>query len=154
MGDRCNVAARGLTPTRLALLERLACRIELGYYIDSDDGQPNPCHVYCGMHARLVAERMERMEKWRGRGTEFFVFAAWAGSDHEEWCAITTCGVALNTGPLTDHGIDSALALTEEDPFSSPIAASGLVLAAESMGNTDPRWPIWDRHALEAVYGR
>lgn len=143
-----------MTPTRQFLLSRFRIVIEEGFYLDSDDGQPNPSHVYCYRHAYAVATRMERSPKSRARGTEFFVCGAWGGSDHEEWCAIKTCGVALNTGPLTDYGIDSALALTEEDPFSSPVSPEGLSLAADAMGDRDPRWTVWDRHLLTLLEAR
>lgn len=132
-----------MTPTREQLLYLLPIEIEAGFYIDSDDGQPNPLHVYCIKHARAVAER------WgRARGIDTYICGAWAGSDHLERCAIKACDIALDCGTLTDYGVDSALGLTETDPHACYVSPEELAFAANAMMPDDPRWALWDYHLL------
>lgn len=52
---------------------------------------------------------------------------------------------------MTSYGIDSALALTEENPWESPVSVEELHLTAESMMPDDKRWAIWDHHLLNAI---
>lgn len=139
-----------MTPTRAYLLKQLVAPIiEQGFYIESDDGQPDPDHVYCATHAIAVAERWGASPRHPRADCPRV-----GGSDNVERCAIWTCSMDLDTGGLTNYGIDSALTLTEEDPFSSCISVAELELSAQAMMPLDPRWAVWDRHVLAATMER
>lgn len=128
-----------LTPTRALLMNRIDVKIKRGYYVDGPDGEPNPHETYCRRHADEAAK------KHAGA----YVGACWAGSDLVERCAV--CEVELDTGGLTDYGVDSALGLTEEDPKAVFCTPGELEFSACALPNGDPRWALWDFHMLRAL---
>lgn len=117
--------------------------IELGYYLDGDDGQPNPTDVYCRTHASSMAQRLSRRT-----GKHYTFLEAWAGSDTVERCAISTCDVTLDCGGLTKEGVRWALGCDEESPLAFVASPDELDLAARAMSNDDPLWDIWVSQVL------
>jgi hypothetical protein len=116
-----------------------AGNIVQGYYLDGEEGQPNPSKAYCDAHARRAAALFTSK-----RGKETMAYLAWGGSDRLERCAIVTCDLALDTGGLTDYGVSDALGVGERGylPTFQELSA-----AASSMVADDPRWTRWRRLA-------
>lgn len=116
------------------------------YYVDADEDlhQYGASHSYafCREHAEVVA-------RWTAldSGFSIWICAAWAETDSAERCAFGSCYRPLRSGGLTSHGVDNALALTEENPFDSNVYPAELVLSADSMMPDDPRWKTWKRQA-------
>jgi hypothetical protein len=118
---------------------------EPGYVIDSDETDDHVTHDYafCFEHADMVARGDSILT-----GFEMFpVNVSQSETDHEEWCAFHGCGKALNTGSPTDEWIDSALGLTEEDPYAVSVTPYELARSACNMLIDDKRWTVWMRQA-------
>lgn len=107
------------------------------YYVDGD-GDTDHTHAFCREHAVIVA-------KWTAleHGFDTWICAAWSETDSAERCAFGSCDRPLRSGSLTSYGVDSALALTEEDPLASSVSPAELVLSADSMVKDDQRWATW-----------
>lgn len=87
-----------------------------GYVIDSGETDDHPTHdnVYCHRHTRLVASR----ESTRTKCDMYVLDVSWGETDSSEWCAYPRCRRELDTGSLTEYGVDNALALTETNPLA------------------------------------
>ena len=124
--------------------------VEASWFLDVEhDGMDiEASHDYCSRHAFRAALLLRRT------GADVYVSQATFGDDRVRRCGIVTCGVDLDGGGLTDHGIDDALALTETDPYESNVSVAELVLSAQSMAADDPRWTTWERqaHRVLAAY--
>lgn len=126
------------------VIERHGCELAPLYYVDSDNGEPDLGADFCFEHAKIVAQ-------WSARETGVATWIArhWGETDdaHAE-CAFGGCTKVLRTdGGITSCGVDSALALTEEDPFEACVSPEELDLAACAMMPKDPRWETWERQA-------
>ncbi len=120
-----------------------------GYVIGSEDTDDHVTHDYafCEEHATMAA-RGDRIMT----GFEMHILNVSHGeSDHEEWCAFHGCSEPLNTGSPTDAWIDSALGLTESDPYAVIVTPYELVRSECNMLDDDERWPVWIRQARKAV---
>ena len=138
-----------MTEQQLDLLrrvtERHGCSLEPLYYVTSDDEMdPHPDADFCRDHALIVRFWHERET---GHATR--IARQWSETDHAHaYCAFGGCGKYLRTdGGITDYGVDSALALTEKEPFEACITPEELDLAACAMMPSDPRWATWERQA-------
>ena len=119
---------------------------DAGYVIDSDETD-TPDEAFCYEHAHMVARGDSIMT-----GFEMFIVNVSGGeADHEEWCAFHGCGVPLNTGSPTDNWIDSALGLTEEDPYACSVTPYELARSEANMLIDDKRWPVWMRQARRVL---
>lgn len=116
-----------------------------GYVIDSDETDDHVTHDYafCFEHADMVAHG----DSILNGSAMFVVNVSQSEADHEEWCAFHGCSVALNTGSPTDNWIDSALGLTEENPYAVSVTPYELARSACSMLIDDKRWIVWMRQA-------
>lgn len=114
------------------------------YYIDSIETDDHPEHYwsFCREHAEMVARAESILT-----GASMHIAAAWAGDDSAARCDWYGCDKPLDGGGLTDYGVDSALALTEEKPLEAHVYPAELVLAARAMCADDPRWATWEAHA-------
>jgi hypothetical protein len=116
-----------------------------GYVIDSNETDDHVTHDYafCWEHAKMVARGDSILT-----GFEMFpVNVSQGETDHEEWCAFHGCGEPINTGSPTDEWIDSALGLTETDPYAVSVTPYELVRSAANMLIDDRRWTVWMRQA-------
>jgi hypothetical protein len=137
-----------MTDAQLELFKRVVARhgYDLAplYYVDSDDGEPDLGANFCFDHAAIVA-------RWSARetGRETWIARCWGVTDDAyAHCEFGGCGQLLRTdGGITSDGVDSALALTEEDPFKASVSPEELSLAASAMANDDERWATWERQA-------
>jgi len=132
--------------------------IEQGYYIDGDNGQPNPSVVYCRKHAVKAAQRYTRDAKRFALQVEHRFCEAWGGSDIVEWCAIKTCGVTLDTGGLTKEGIKWTLGMDEENPVSFVASINELELARRAIYGalgveSQYLWQLWLSQVLRRQKG-
>lgn len=121
--------------------------IPQGVFIESPDGpvtQPYTDRTYCRAHGMRVAARLTART-----GLRHFATEAWSGDDGVRTCKI--CQREVDNGGLTSHGVDSALALTEEDPAACELTWPELVLSANSLVKSDPRWEYWERRAREML---
>ncbi len=127
-----------------ALLDAKA--IEQGWYVNSDKGEPDCGACFCREHALIVAQ-------WSSRETGDRTWADSHGGevDLPARCEFGDCDKPLAFGALTDHGIDSALALTEADPMHSHVYPAELELSACSMADDDPRWETWEAQAARVL---
>lgn len=122
---------------------------EAGYVIDSDETDDHVTHDYsfCWEHAQMVARGDAIIT-----GFEMFpVNVSQGEADHEEWCAFHGCSKALNTGSPTDEWINSALGLTEEDPYAATVTPYELARSYWNMLIDDKRWTIWLRQAKRVL---
>lgn len=122
---------------------------EAGYVIDSDETDDHVSHdnVFCWEHAKMVAIVDSILT-----GAEMFpVNVSQSETDSQEWCAFHGCSKAVNTGSPTDHWIDSALGLTEEDPYACHVTPYELARSAWNMTHDDPRWSVWIRQAKRTL---
>lgn len=120
-----------------------------GYVIDSDETDDHVTHdyVFCWEHAQIVARGDSILT-----GHEMFpVNVSGGATGHEENCAFYGCGVDLNTGSPTDSWIDSALGLTESDPYAIHVTPYQLVRSECNMVAGDKRWPVWIRQANRVI---
>lgn len=124
--------------------ERHGCDLVPLYYVENYDGEPDLGADFCLEHARIVASWTERET-----ATETWYSRSWGETDHAHpYCTFGGCGRLLRTdGGITSWGVDSALALTESDPFSACVCPEELDLAACAMAPDDPRWATWERQA-------
>lgn len=130
--------------------------IEQGYYLEGDDGQPNPHVTYCGKHAAAMARRYMRKTK-----IKHWSCAAWAGDDTASYCGIKTCGVTLDNGGLTHDGVRDVLGMREEHPMSFVANIDELELAQRSMTSTARSgalvnqylWQLWLSQVLRNQRG-
>lgn len=137
-----------MTDDQLALMRRVfvrhGCDLHALFYLDSDNGEPEPYVEFCYDHAVVVA-------RWSARetGTPTWIARSWGETDHAHAeCAFGGCARLLRTdGGITSYGVDSALALTEEDPFKAHVSPEELDLAASAMMPDDPRWKTWEKQA-------
>lgn len=118
-------------------------------YLEADDDVfVDAYDSFCPTHARVVAS-------WTAResGVTVYVCRAWAESDRCEQCAFGSCGVPLRSdGGLTKYGIESALALTETDPYTSCVSPQELILSADSIWPHDSSlWTVWERQAKRVL---
>ena len=119
-----------------------------GYYLDGDDGQPNPERTYCLEHAAKLAKRLTQHT-----GTQYFHCEAWGGDDSIDWCGIKTCGVALTNGGLTDAGVRVTLGLQEENPLAFVADVDELALVARALvATSDELWDLWLSQVLRRRY--
>ena len=118
---------------------------ESGYVIDSDETDDHVTHDYafCYEHALMVARGDSILTGY----SMFVVDVSQSETDTEEWCAFSGCCKPLNTGSPTDHWIDSALGLTESDPYAVTVTPYELARSACNMTGDDRRWPVWFRQA-------
>lgn len=107
--------------------------IEQGFYIDGDNGQPNPSVVYCRKHAEKAAARYTRDAKRFALQIKHNFCEAWAGSDIVERCDVKSCDIALYTGGLTNDGIKWALGMEEENPISFVATVDELEMVRRAM---------------------
>lgn len=131
--------------------------IEQGWYVNSDEGEPDCGANYCRDHAEIVA-------RWSGRSTGVETWADSAGgpSDSAPRCDFKYsamgrtfhCYKALEFGGLTNYGVDNALGLTETDPRTCHVHPAELVLSAQSMADDDARWEMWEHHARRLLAER
>ena len=132
--------------------DRLLARLdtswpEAGYVIESDDREVNHCTAFCYDHAKMVALGESIIH-----GAEHFIMNVSLGeSDHEEWCAFHGCNKPVNTGSPTDCWIDSALGLTETDPYACSVTPYELARSAANMLETDKRWSVWFKQAKRVI---
>ena len=116
--------------------------IEQGYYLEGDNGQPNPHVTYCRKHAAAMATRYTRATK-----VKHWICEAWAGDDTASYCGIKTCSVTLDNGGLTDDGVRWALGMREENPMSFVASIDELELARRSMTGgslaNQYLWQLW-----------
>lgn len=120
---------------------------EAGYVIDSDDARNTPDDAFCYEHAWMVA----RGESILTGFEMFIVNVSMEETDHEEWCAFHGCGKPVNTGSPTDQWIDSALGLTEEDPYAVIVTPYELSRSFWNMSIDDKRWTVWMRQAKRVL---
>lgn len=126
-----------------------AAHVPDGYVIDSGETDDHPTHdfVYCHRHAQWTASR----ERKRTRCEMYISNVSWGEADSSEYCAHPGCDKELDVGSLTDYGVDSALALTETDPFTASVTPYELKRSAMAMRDDDPRWGTWILQALRVV---
>lgn len=126
------------------VIARHGCDLHPLFYLDSDSGEPSPHEEFCVDHARMVAPWMAREV-----GQNVWIARSWGETDHARVeCAFGGCARVLRTdGGITSYGVDSALALTETDPFRACVSPEELNLAASAMMPDDPRWATWERQA-------
>ena len=133
------------------VVERHGCDLSPLFYIDSVKGEPEPYVEFCYEHAIIVAP-------WSARetGVETWIARSWGETDHAHVeCAFGGCSKLLQTdGGITSYGVDSALALTETDPFKACVSPEELELAACAMMPSDPRWATWERQARRLLHTR
>ena len=135
------------------VIKRHGCDLEPLYYISDDRGEELDCgeSSFCFDHACIVA-------RWESReqGVEYHLARSWGETDHAHVeCAFGDCGKLLRAdGGITSYGVDSALALTEEDPFKACVSPEELDLAACAMMPNDPRWATWERQARRLLRQR
>lgn len=128
--------------------------IELGYYIDGDDGQPNPGTVYCRTHAVKIAKRLTRKHN-----VDHMYCQAWAGSDRVERCGIASCDIVLDTGSLTEEGIRWALGMDEEHPIEFVATVDELELVRRALPDIPgclqdhDAWQLWLSQVLRRQPG-
>jgi hypothetical protein len=122
---------------------------EAGYVIDSDETDYHVTHDYafCCEHALIVARGDSILTGF----AMFPVNVSGSVTDHEELCAFYGCDKPLNTGWPTDAWIDSALGLTETDPYACSVTPYELARSAANMTITDHRWPVWFRQARRVL---
>lgn len=127
-------------------------RAQTGYVIDSDDTDDHPTHdnVYCRRHALWVAAR----ESKRTKCEMYIRDISWGETDSSEFCAYPKCWRELDTGSLTDYGVDNALALTETDPLKASVSLYELKRSAAAMAHDDERWGLWILQALRVLPAR
>ena len=110
-----------------------------GCWLDGDWPSGDSAHdraqtwELCMDHGRRAARLLRRL---RGEDS-IHATACWAGDDSVRTCAI--CGVALDTGGLTDYGVRDILEPDEGDQFVPDIAE--LAACASALLYDDPRWP-------------
>lgn len=141
---------------RRQVRERMLARIEKlggtdypepGYVIDSDETDDTSDDVFCWEHAQIVVHGDAILT-----GCEMFPINVSHGeADHEQWCTFHGCSKALNTGSPTDNWIDSALGLTEEDPYAVSVTPYELSRSYWNMQDDDKRWTIWMRQAKRVL---
>jgi hypothetical protein len=133
--------------------------IEQGYYLDGDNGQPNPSVVYCRKHASTMARRLTKNRRKTILEVQYNYCEAWGGSDLVEWCGIKSCGITLDSGGLTDDGVRWALGMDEEHPVSFVASIDELELVQRAMkGNsvrlqTKYNWQLWLSQVLRRQKG-
>lgn len=120
-----------------------------GYVIQSDetDDHVTHDHAFCYEHAVMVVRGDSILTGHR----MFLVNLSYSEADSEEWCAFYGCNAELNTGSPTDSWIDSALGLTEEDPYAVTVTLYELIRSEHNMTNDDKRWPVWIRQARRVL---
>jgi hypothetical protein len=116
------------------------------YYVDTEDGEPEPGADFCFEHAKELVATLAK------EGTEAWACSQWSESDNSKRCATCTC--PLHAGGLSKYGVASALGLTETDPKACHVYVSELEDAANSMRETDPRWDLWEFHARRVLKNR
>lgn len=119
----------------LAWLRTAAPEPVQGYYLDGEKGQPNPLTLYCEQHAERAAHLLTLRT-----GVETYADAATMGDDVVYFCPI--CGACLDPGGLSDHGIDNTVN-AEDMTMDVKAYGSEMIVAAESMADSDPRWAEW-----------
>lgn len=119
-----------------------------GYIIDSDETDEHVSHSYafCFEHASMIA-RIDALLV----GASMHVYHPSMATDRVEYCEFNGCGVELDTGSLTDDGVDSALALTESEPLEAHCTKYELQASAMVMGHNDPRWATWEAQARQTI---
>ena len=101
---------------------------------------------FCSTHARMVA-RVESIIQAIDTQTDVH----FSESDSADRCEFYGCDVALAANGITDYGVNSALGLTDSDPKNVHVYIEELELAARAMSDDDPRWILWEHHALRAL---
>lgn len=132
--------------------------IEQGYYLDGDNGQPNPSVVYCRKHASAMARRLTKNRRKTILEVRYNYSEAWGGSDLVEWCGIKSCGVTLDSGGLTKHGVLSTLGMDEESPVSFVASIDELELVRRGIHNAlgiegKYLWQLWLSQVLRRQKG-
>jgi hypothetical protein len=131
--------------------------IEQGYYLDGDDGQPNPSVVYCRKHAAAMAKRFTRERRKTILQVEYHFCEAWGGSDTVEHCGIKSCDLTLDSGGLTEEGIRWALGMDEGNFISFVASINELELARRAMTGGSTRsqywWQLWLSQVLRNQKG-
>lgn len=130
-------------------MERAISRIAMktlvdGYYVDSDNGEPEPSEDFCREHAEMVA-RISALET----GVATWVSSTSMGADGHRYCQFYGCELHLDFGGLTDYGLNNALGIADnpKHPLSAHVYPSELELAARAMAQDDARWAVWCGHA-------
>lgn len=125
-----------------------AVAIEQGWYVNSDNGEPDCGANYCHDHAQQVA-RFEALEVKPG----VHVWADCAGgqTDSAARCEFGGCGKPLDFCGLTDYGVNTAIGLTEREPLKCHVYGAELELTARSLRDDDPRWTTWEAHARRVI---
>lgn len=102
--------------------------IRPGFYMSGgESGQPDPLRLYCDAHIDRACHLFNLFT-----GGDVAPDPCWAGDDGFEHCRI--CGVLLDTGGLSEIGVDEAL---EYGPAELSDDEIGMVEA--SMSYDDPR---------------
>lgn len=134
----------------IAAVEKLpGAQVPRGYYINSDEPGDHPDHgfSFCYEHAHKVARIDVLLE-----GASVYVSdGSWGETDGCERCQFYGCGIELDTGSLTDYGVDNSLALTESDPLACSVTPYELKRSAWALADDDPRWETWDAQAIRAL---
>lgn len=140
---------------RLALLRRLEklpgsnSWPAPGYVIDSIETDDHVTHDYafCYEHAAMVARGDSILT-----GAEMFIVnVSHSETDCQEYCAFHGCGVELNTGSPTDYWIESALGLTEEDPYKCHVTKYELIRSYWNMMHDNVKWSVWIKQARRTL---
>lgn len=135
---------------RKDLLTWLQANAEIvqGYWLDGDwPSNPEDGYAKAAMRpmCRKHVDRAARLIAHLRRDDVVYIGELWASVDSDEECHV--CHVPLDSGGLTDCGIDNVLAIGEPDfDADEPRSTGGAyLLAARSMLDADPRWSIWER---------
>lgn len=124
--------------------------VEVEYYVHSADTDDHPSHAHswCFKHADMVSRVAALLA-----GESMLVVRSWAETDVAARCEWHDCDVALcpDGAGLTDHGVDSALGLTEQRPLACHVYPTELVMAHAALATGDPRWRVWEWHACRLL---
>lgn len=122
---------------------------QAGYVIGSGETNDHVTHdfAFCYEHACIVAHGDSIIV-----GAEMYIQnVSQSETDCQEFCAFHGCGEPINTGSPTDHWIDSALGLTEEDPYACHVTPYELARSSANMTADDKRWSVWMRQARRTL---
>jgi hypothetical protein len=135
----------------IAYIDAISDEPVQGYYLDGPaelDDDWN-CACWCATCGKLATARMDRTHGLPdSEGDYFRLSQCWSGDDSLEICGGNVedmgCGYSLDTGGLSDYGIDYCIGIGEDPDWAYP---NELRAAADAMIEDDPRWQEWERRA-------
>ncbi len=137
------------TKTRDDLIAEIGRRSDIQdtWYVRNNDAHDCMSQfAFCREHAGMVARVEAALH-----AVDTEADLSFGETDSFERCEFYGCDRALSNGGLTDHGVRSALGLTETDPKAVHCYVEELELAARTMGANDPRWELWEHHARRTL---